>query len=148
MRVKFFAWSLSLEKINTSNVLQHKRPFHCLNPNRCVMCNQDSESIPHLFLQCQYARYLWVKVYNEFGLDFEVPTNLFLLIDQGLNRRWKNSIKSLWVWRCGLLCGLYGKKGTLEFLSRNISLSLTYGTRYCIGLELGSRHCRILEIFH
>ena len=52
VRVKFFAWSLSLEKINTSDVLQHKRPFQCLNPNRCVTCNKDSESISHLFLQC------------------------------------------------------------------------------------------------
>ena len=97
VRVKFFAWSLSLEKINTSDVLQHKRPFHCLYPNRCVMCNQDSETILHLFLQCHYARSLWVKVFNEFGLHTDVPADLFLLLDLGSDKRWKRSIKSLWV---------------------------------------------------
>ena len=37
-KIKFFAWSLSLEKINTHDVLQRKRSFHCLSPNWCVMC--------------------------------------------------------------------------------------------------------------
>ena len=97
VRVKFFAWSLSLEKINTTDVLQHKRPFLCLYPDQCVMCKQDSESISHLFLQCHYARSLWVKVFNEFGLDTEVPDNLFHLLDHCSDKRWKNSIKSLWV---------------------------------------------------
>ena len=32
-KIKLFAWSLSLEKINTCVVLQRKRSFHCLSPN-------------------------------------------------------------------------------------------------------------------
>ena len=97
VRVKFFAWSVSLKKINTSEVLQHKRPFHCLCPNRCVMCNQDSESITHLFLHCHFASSLWVKVFYEFGLDIDVPGSLFLLLDHCSLKRWKKQIKSLWV---------------------------------------------------
>ena len=97
VRVKFFAWSLSLEKINTSDVLQQKRLFQCLSPNRCVMCNRDSESIHHLFLQCHFARSIWEKVFYEFELDIGVPTNLFLLLNQGSDKKWKKSIKSLWV---------------------------------------------------
>ena len=38
IRIKFFAWSLSLKKINTCEVLQRKRPFQCLHPSWCVMC--------------------------------------------------------------------------------------------------------------
>ena len=97
IRVKFFAWSLSLEKINTNDVLQHKRPFHCLFPNRCVMCKHDAESISHLFIRCGYARSLWAKVFNEFGLVMEVPDNLFDLLHLCSERRWKKPIKSLWV---------------------------------------------------
>ena len=84
-RVKFFAWSLSLEKINTYDVLQHKRLFHCLSPNRCVMCKQDNKSICHLFLQCCHARSLWVKVFSEFGLDMELPDNFFDFLDHCSN---------------------------------------------------------------
>ena len=97
IRVKFFAWSLSLEKINTSDVLQHKRPFQCLSPNRCVMCKLDSESIHHLFFQCHFARSLWVKVFNEFGLHFEMLHNLLHLLQQGTKKRWKKSIETLWI---------------------------------------------------
>ena len=97
VRVKCFAWSLSLEKINTSNVLQQKRPFQCLSPNRCVICNRDFESIHHLFLQCHYARSIWEKVFYEFRLHIGVPTNLFLLLIQGSDKKWKKLIKSLWV---------------------------------------------------
>ena len=57
-RIKFFAWSLSLEKINTYDVLQRKRPFQCLSPNQCVMCKQDNDSIHHSFLKCSFARSL------------------------------------------------------------------------------------------
>ena len=31
-RIRFFAWSLCLEKINTFDVLQRKRSFMCLHP--------------------------------------------------------------------------------------------------------------------
>ena len=40
-RVRFFAWSLCLEKINTYDVFQRKRPFISLNPSWCVMCKQN-----------------------------------------------------------------------------------------------------------
>ena len=32
-RIRFFAWSLGLEKVNKCDVLQRKRPFMCLNPS-------------------------------------------------------------------------------------------------------------------
>ena len=38
VRIRFFAWSLCLERINTYDVLQSKRPFMCLQPNWCVLC--------------------------------------------------------------------------------------------------------------
>ena len=38
-----------------------------------------------------------MKVFNEFGLDTQVPDNLFHLLDQCSNKQWKKPIKSLWV---------------------------------------------------
>ena len=95
--IKFFAWSFSLEKINTYDVLQRKRPFQCLSPNQCVMCKQDNESIGHLFLKCCFAQSLWVKVFSEFGINMELPNKFLDLLDHCSGTRWKKSIKSLWV---------------------------------------------------
>ena len=39
-RIKFFAWSLSLERINIFDALQGKRPFMYLYPSWCIMCKQ------------------------------------------------------------------------------------------------------------
>ena len=75
-KIKFFAWSLCLKKINTCEVLQRKRPFQCLSPNWCVMCKQDQESFLHLFLHCKYARLLWIKVFSEFGVALDVLDNI------------------------------------------------------------------------
>ena len=96
-RIRFFAWSLSLEKINTFDILQKKRPFMSLNPSWCVMCKQNQESALHLFLQCDFATHLWAKVFSEFRLSWEVPNNLLDLLKGCLNVRWSKTIKKLWV---------------------------------------------------
>ena len=88
------------------------------------MCNQDSESIPHLFLQCQYARSLWGEVFNEFDLDTEVPDDLFHLLDQGSNKRRKRSIKSLWICAVWVVTWVIGKERNSQIFSeKNVSVS-------------------------
>ena len=65
VRIKFFAWSLSLGRINIFDVLQRKRPFQCLSPNWCVMCKRDLESSRHLFLHYEFAKSL-ERVWSSF----------------------------------------------------------------------------------
>ena len=96
-RIKFFAWSLSLERINTYDVLQRKRPFLCLSPSWCVMCKHEQESILHLFIQCNFARSLWIKVFREFGITSEIPNNLLELLQGCSTTRSNRTIKALWV---------------------------------------------------
>ena len=96
-RIRFFALSLGLEKINTCDVLQRKRPFMCLNPNWSVMCKKDQESIFHLFLQCDFSRHLWSKVFSEFGVIMEFQNDLKDLFQGSLHACQTKKIKVLWV---------------------------------------------------
>ena len=97
VRIRFFACSLCLERINTYDVLQKRRPFMCLHPSWCVMCKKDRESIFHLFLHCDFARFLWSKVFREFQVLSDVPNNFLDLLKGCSNARWTQKIRSLWV---------------------------------------------------
>ena len=79
-RIKLFAWSLSLGRINIFDVFQRKRPFQCLSPNWCVLCKRDLASSRHLFLQCDFAKSFWLKVWREFGLASETPDSILDLL--------------------------------------------------------------------
>ena len=96
-RIKFFAWSLSLGRVNTYDVLQRKRPFQCLFPNWCVMCKRELESSTHLFLQCEFAKSLWLKVWREFGLALVTLDNILDLLKVCTHARWNKLVRALWV---------------------------------------------------
>ena len=95
-RIKFFAWSLCLERLNTFDILQRKRSFQCLSPSWCIMCKQDQESIGHLFLYRGYARSLWLKAFREFDLLREIANNLVDLLIGCSYARWNKEVKALW----------------------------------------------------
>ena len=132
-RIKFFAWSLCLEKINTYDVFQRKRSFQYLSPSWCVMCKQDQESILHLFLQCEFTRMLWLKVFSEFGVVLDVPIYFLDLLKGCSNARCSNKIKEFWCAWFGLFCGIFGKKEIQEFLVMFTILHIICGIKLCIG---------------
>ena len=116
IRIKFFAWSLSLKKINTCEVLQRKRPFQCLHPSWCVMCKQDQKSFIRLFLQGKYARMLWLKVLSKFGVAWDVLNNILILLHGPPNARSSNKIRDLWVcvvW--DVLWGIWNERNSRIF---------------------------------
>ena len=111
VKIRFFAWPLCLERIKTYDVLQRKRLSMCLYPNWRVLCKKDEESICHLFLQCNFARSLWFKVFREFGVISEVLNNFLDLLKGCSNARWTKTIKALWVcvvW--AILWGIWREK--------------------------------------
>ena len=71
--------------------------LQCLSPSWCVMCKQDHESVLHLFLECDFAKLLWVKVFSEFGAPSVFPVNVLELLKVGSNARWSNQIKKIWL---------------------------------------------------
>ena len=58
-KVKAFAWLVAHRKVNTNDLLQLRRPYRSLNPQWCILCRGDEESIDHLFLRCPFTMWLW-----------------------------------------------------------------------------------------
>jgi hypothetical protein len=61
-RVKFFAWLILLDRLNTKSMLA-RRHFN-VQPNcYCVLCNEGiKETIEHLFFECDFAKRCWSKL--------------------------------------------------------------------------------------
>ena len=60
-KCKFFAWTLSNDKILTAdNLAKRGWPHHPL----CSLCNQAPETSSHLCLMCPYALQTWTRVFS------------------------------------------------------------------------------------
>ena len=57
-KVKSFIWTVVLNRINTNDILQVRRPHKAISPYVFVMCGANSESVSHLFLHCPVADFL------------------------------------------------------------------------------------------
>lgn len=72
-KVDFFVWALYRGRTLTSDNLRKRgKPM----PLRCIMCGKEEESIPHLFLNCDTARWVWNKLLSGFGIQLVGNTDL------------------------------------------------------------------------
>jgi hypothetical protein len=61
-RIKFFAWLVLVDRLNTKDMLQ-RRHLHIQDGPNCVMCNTgDLETIDHLLFQCPFAQDCWARI--------------------------------------------------------------------------------------
>lgn len=61
-RVKFFAWLILLDRLNTKNMLV-RRHFNVQPDSLCVLCNDGlEETIDHLFFDGSFAKMCWDKI--------------------------------------------------------------------------------------
>jgi hypothetical protein len=61
-RVKFFAWLILVDRLNTNNMLW-RRNLHIQDDPICVMCNSGEEkTIEHLFFECEFAKECWAAI--------------------------------------------------------------------------------------
>ena len=58
-KFKAFVWTTFLNRINTDDMLEKRKPLTTLSLNMCIMCGLDSKLGAHLFLHCPIARSLW-----------------------------------------------------------------------------------------
>ena len=49
-KVKALAWLAVLKKVNTSDMLQARRPYKPLSPHWCILCKGNGELVDHLCL--------------------------------------------------------------------------------------------------
>jgi hypothetical protein len=72
-RIKFFAWLILVDRLNTKDMLR-RRHFHVLGGTACIMCNTgEQETIVHLFFECPFAISCWAKL----GINWDTNQHLF-----------------------------------------------------------------------
>lgn len=61
-RIKFFAWLILVDRLNTKDMLQ-RRHLNIQSTATCVMCNAGVlETIDHLFFDCPFAQDCWASI--------------------------------------------------------------------------------------
>jgi hypothetical protein len=77
-RLKFFAWLILVDRLNTKATLS-RRNFAVQPDTYCVMCNdQVEEDIRHLFFDCSFATNCWHKI----GIQWQPTDSMFAMIDE------------------------------------------------------------------
>ena len=74
--VKFFAWLILVDRLNTPSMLKRR---HLLGEDEvaCVMCTAGpEEDIDHLFFQCLFAQQCWQKVNVTWNNMQSLPTRV------------------------------------------------------------------------
>lgn len=77
-KVTAFVWKAFLDRIPTRLNLEIRQ---CLPPDigsNCVWCVSSNEFTSHIFLHCEMARRIWMKLMSWLDLNFIMPPNLFI----------------------------------------------------------------------
>jgi hypothetical protein len=64
-KVNFFFWTLMHNKLLTGDNLEKR---NIMGPHRCALCNNNSESAQHLFMDCTFAKEVWGLVLQDFQI--------------------------------------------------------------------------------
>ena len=116
-KVKFFIWTIVLNKINTNDMLQVQRPYTAISPGVCIMCGTSSESVPPLFLHYHVADSLCNTLFGIFGECWVCPATL----DQFLLTRFlgfgnNKEAKSLWEYSVyATICSIWLERNSITF---------------------------------
>jgi hypothetical protein len=77
-KVKFFHWLASMDRCWTAERLaRHGLPHH----QRCLLCDQATESMHHLMLECPFTRQTWHEVLAWLRMTARPPDGEPSLID-------------------------------------------------------------------
>jgi hypothetical protein len=61
-RIKFFAWLVPVDRLNTKTMLQ-RRHMNVQDGTVCIMCTTgEQETIEHLFFDCPFAQSCWARI--------------------------------------------------------------------------------------
>jgi hypothetical protein len=70
LRRLYFMWLAALQKCWTADRLKNRGMDH---PERCLLCDQEQESIDHLLVGCVFARCFWFRFLEKVDLRFLAP---------------------------------------------------------------------------
>ena len=90
----------------TNDLLQLRRSYRSLNPQWCIHCKGEGESIDHLFLHCPFTCGLWNKFFNLARIVWVSPRSIedmFIIAFKGFGNSFRG--KTLWRIDClSLVC--------------------------------------------
>ena len=79
--------------------LQSRNPWWSLSPQWCYLCKNYSEYIDHVFLSCQYSKFLRIKLLTILGVSWNFDgdaSSIFKLLDgQGKSCKWKSTVNTV-----------------------------------------------------
>jgi hypothetical protein len=76
-RIKFFAWLILVDRLNTKTMLQ-RRHLNVQGGQNCVMCNTGAlETIEHLFFDCPFAKECWATIGITWDESLQLQERLF-----------------------------------------------------------------------
>ena len=73
MRVNFFVWEVSWNRILTIDQLK-RRGWNM--PNRCYLCKVEEETSNHLILFCKKATMLWSLLFSLFDVQWVLHSSI------------------------------------------------------------------------
>jgi hypothetical protein len=83
-KVKFFAWLVFIDRLNTKTVLT-RRNIGDREDDLCVMCDaRADETVEHLFFTCSFARGCWNKLNVTWDHNLDIPDRILKAIEKGL----------------------------------------------------------------
>jgi len=99
-KVVAFAWRVLLNRIPTKGNLAFRNVLPPETSLLCVMCNRKEESALHLFLHCDMAALVWLKLMLWLDCLFLSPPNLFIHWEcwsvRGRNKKVKKGLWLIW----------------------------------------------------
>ncbi|WVZ66620.1 hypothetical protein U9M48_015811 [Paspalum notatum var. saurae] len=69
-KVKFFAWLVAQDRCWTAS---RRRRHGLQDHDSCALCDQESETIDHLMLQCSFSRQVWFLALSVFSWQTLIP---------------------------------------------------------------------------
>jgi hypothetical protein len=69
-KCRFFLWLVAHKRCWTADRLAKRGLNH---PDKCLLCDQEEETIDHLLVQCSFSREFWYLLLRKFGLHSLAP---------------------------------------------------------------------------
>jgi hypothetical protein len=83
-RVKFFAWLVLIDRLNTKTILT-RRNIGDREDDLCVMCDaRIDETVDHLFFSYSFVRGYWNKLSVTWDYNLDIPDRILKAIENGL----------------------------------------------------------------
>lgn len=91
-------WTVSLDGINTMDMIQRRRPTMVLNPNWCVLCKNNSKTASHKLLHCEFSKSIWNYFFGRLHQLWVMPATTMEMIHHW--NSWGMGFPGRLFWNC------------------------------------------------